>query len=309
MKHIKMFTGLTAAAVACSLAAVPASAAVLTRIGNAENARKTYSVSLEGVDLSKLDKITAELKADSGYAKGCIRYQDTENEWTSKTKELKDKSGEWTFENLEGEVGGEIEIQLWWVNPIFDSDGGREKEGTATIECVRLYDAAGHELKVIDEADEPPVTEPPVTEPPATEPPAQTVPMVTQVPETQPVTTSVTLPVTTLSPANEPIRQINYGGVVNGNAANNVAQGINAANQIIGAAGQIADDLETTSDTGTDITLGTDETTETLAAVDYSFDEDNPQTGNVTTGETGVAVAAAVLAIASVTAYVTRKKQ
>ncbi|MBR4200894.1 MAG: hypothetical protein IKQ91_06405 [Oscillospiraceae bacterium] len=66
----------------------------------------------------------------------------------------------------------------------------------------------------------------------------------------------------------------------------------------------------TTSETGTDVSGGT---TNSAQAVGYSSMTDTtaapvPVTGNVTTGDAGAAIAAAALAIASVTAFVARKK-
>lgn len=307
MKNRNIFAGLAAAAIVCAATVIPASAVVFKRTGNADYAPKTYTVSLSDVDAAKLDKVRAELKCDSGYVKGCIRYQDADSEWTTKTKELKDETGEWVFEGLEGQIGGEVQIEFWWVNPAFDAQGNPSIDGTATIERVVLLDAEDNELKAINEDTLPVVTAPPVTEPPATEPPVIQTTVTTTPERLEPVTTPapVTNPPVTNPPTTNPIRAVGYG--LNGNS---VSQGISAANQIVQEVGENYGLSTTTAETGTDVT---GDTTNTMQTAGYGS---NPVTaeavqpqGNVTTGDIGVSIAAAGLVAAGITAFAARKKR
>ena len=71
MKLKKIFAGMAAAALAIAASAVTASAALLTKTGNGDDTSKIYKVPTEGLDLSKLDKIVADLTVDSGKVSGC----------------------------------------------------------------------------------------------------------------------------------------------------------------------------------------------------------------------------------------------
>ena len=69
--------------------------------------------------------------------------------WTSVDKETPKETtkDQWIVDSLNGALGAEpyMEVQLWWVNPFYDEQGNEtDKEGTATIDAITLYDASGN---------------------------------------------------------------------------------------------------------------------------------------------------------------------
>ena len=69
--------------------------------------------------------------------------------WTSVDKETPKETtkDQWIVDSLNGALGAEpyMEIQLWWINPFYDEQGNAtDKEGTATIDAITLYDASGN---------------------------------------------------------------------------------------------------------------------------------------------------------------------
>ena len=71
MKIKSMIAALAASAIAVSALAVSASAELLKKVGNEKDA-EIYTVPVDGLDLSKLDKIVAEVSCDSTKTNGCI---------------------------------------------------------------------------------------------------------------------------------------------------------------------------------------------------------------------------------------------
>lgn len=156
MKVKSMIAALAASAIALGAMAIPASAeALATKVGNDEGA-VAYELPLDGYDLSKVDKIVAEVTFDTGSGNGCIGYTATGDKWTAVNCEAggtqnESWTGTWEATDLEGTVEGGIQVQLWWVNPFYDEDGQAGDAGTATVNSLTLYDADGNELEPSDD--------------------------------------------------------------------------------------------------------------------------------------------------------------
>lgn len=152
MKIKSMIAALAASAIALGAMAIPASAeALATRTGNDGDA-VAYEFPIDGYDLSKVDKIVAEVTFDSGLGNGCIGYSAAGGKWQQVKCEADGEqnnswTGTWEATDLAGTVEGGIQVQIWWVNPFYDEDGNEGDPGTATIDSVTLYDADGNELE------------------------------------------------------------------------------------------------------------------------------------------------------------------
>ena len=149
MKMTKILASVSACALAASMLVVNAFAAdpLATKTGNAESAVK-YVVDFTNIDATKVDKVVVDISVDSGFCNGCIGYN-VDGVWTSVDKETPKETtkDQWIVDSLNGALGAEpyMEIQLWWINPFYDEQGNAtDKEGTATIDAVTLYDASGN---------------------------------------------------------------------------------------------------------------------------------------------------------------------
>ena len=272
MKLRRIFAGLAAAAVACAATAITASAALLTRKGNDDETTKVYKVSTEGLDLSKLDKIIADMTVDTGKVSGCIGYAPVGGDWEQVKQELKDTTGQWVASGLEGKVAGGVEIQFWWVNPFYDADGNEGDPGTATIERVQLLDAQGNELTAAAPTE-------------ATEPAAE---------GTEPAETDVTQPAAqeTAAPTVTVTQDVEVTAVTNAETAA-------AGTTLTGVSG---------SNVSAIFTAAPAAPAKTTAAASNSGKKDSTTAGDVKTGDVGVGVAAAALMLAAATAVAARKK-
>lgn len=148
MKIKSMIAALAASAIAVSALAVSASAEVLKKVGNEKNA-EIYMVPVDGLDLSKLDKIVAEVSCDSTKMNGGIGYNNADGNWTQHEFNSEIESGvieqTWEKDGLAGTVKDGLQVQLWWVEPKKDADGN-ESDGTAQLNSVKLLDKDGNEL-------------------------------------------------------------------------------------------------------------------------------------------------------------------
>ena len=149
MKMTKILASVSACTLAASMLVVNAFAAdpLATKTGNAESAVK-YVVDFTNIDATKVDKVVVDISVDSGFCNGCIGYN-VDGVWTSVDKETPKETtkDQWIVDSLNGALGAEpyMEIQLWWINPFYDEQGNAtDKEGTATIDAVTLYDASGN---------------------------------------------------------------------------------------------------------------------------------------------------------------------
>jgi len=158
MKVKSILASLGACAIAMSAMALSASAAdLMTKVGNAESA-KVYDIPTDGLDLSKLDKVVAEVSVDTTMVNGCIGYNKEDGSekgaWTSVNKEAKADAGpvnaEWVAEGLDGTVKGSVQVQFWWVQPQYNEAGEESGDGTAVLKSVKLYDKDGKELTAGD---------------------------------------------------------------------------------------------------------------------------------------------------------------
>ena len=159
MKLKNMIASLAACAIAVSGLAMTVSAEeLMKKEGNAENA-KAYEIPFDGLDLSKLDKIEAVVSCDTNVLNGCIGYNaddgSADGKWTAVNQETKVGDGEsvsatWTVDGLAGTVKGGLQVQFWWVQPIYGEDGKETGNGVAKLESVKLLDKDGNELKAAE---------------------------------------------------------------------------------------------------------------------------------------------------------------
>ena len=144
MKVKSILASLGACAIAMSAMALSASAEVLSKTGNGSEGGK-YAVPLDGIDVTKIDKIVAEVSVDSDYVKGTIGFNEggtwVNHGGTADNGTAFENAGKWELANAKVDEGSSIEVQIWWINPV--SDG---VDGTAKIESVKLYDKDGKEL-------------------------------------------------------------------------------------------------------------------------------------------------------------------
>ncbi len=152
MKIKSVIAAVAASAIACSAMALSAAAEVFSKTGNEGDA--IYTVPVDGVDVSKINKIVVEVSCDHNKLEGTIGYNDTtaESKWTKHGTDGTEKfvcsaeagaiTGTWELDNIEGEIAdSKIEVQFTWIEP----DG--DNKGTGKIESVKLYDKDGNELK------------------------------------------------------------------------------------------------------------------------------------------------------------------
>ena len=149
MKISKILASVSVCALAASAMAISAVAAdpLATKTGNAESAVK-YVVDFTNIDATKVDKVVVDISVDSGFCNGCIGYN-VDGVWKSVVKETpkETQKDQWIVDSLNGALGAEpyMEVQLWWVNPFYDEQGNEtDKDGTATIDAITLYDTSGN---------------------------------------------------------------------------------------------------------------------------------------------------------------------
>lgn len=145
MKVKSILASLGACAIAMSAMALSASAEVFSKKGNESTTPGNYVVPLDGIDVTKIDKIVAEVSVDSDYVKGTIGFNDG-GSWvnhggTADNGTAFENAGKWELANAKVDEGSNIEVQIWWINNLADGS-----EGTAKIESVKLYDKDGKEL-------------------------------------------------------------------------------------------------------------------------------------------------------------------
>ncbi|MBQ3940433.1 MAG: NPXTG-anchored protein [Oscillospiraceae bacterium] len=161
MKMKSVLASLGACAIALSAMAVSASAAVWNTTGSGN-----YSVPLDGIDVTKIDKIVAEVACDTNYLKGTIGYNDTtstgENKWKNHGPKTEGENGYFDSSAEDGktvesdvwewdakgtvEAGSKIEVQFWWINPHYNEDGTEGDKGIGYVNSVKLLDKDGKEL-------------------------------------------------------------------------------------------------------------------------------------------------------------------
>lgn len=147
MKIKSVLASLSACAIAISAMAISASAdALMSKKGNEKQA-EVYSIPLDGIDVTKIDKIVADISLDSDYVNGGFGFSEG-GAWANHgpngaTQFEANASGEIVLSGIAGKVdaGSEVQVQFWWVNDV--SEGN---PGTATLNSVKLYDATGAEL-------------------------------------------------------------------------------------------------------------------------------------------------------------------
>ncbi len=160
MNMKKIMAGVVASALAVSTMAVAAFAdALMTKTGN-ESSAELYDVDFTGLteeQVSSITKIEAKVSVTTDMVNGCIGYNNAaDGKWTAVNNETKGDapaSSTWVAEFEAGALAAKDEdgalapfaqVQFWWVNPSYDEDGNEGDPGTATLESVTLYDAAGN---------------------------------------------------------------------------------------------------------------------------------------------------------------------
>ena len=160
MNMKKIMAGIVASALAVSTMAVAANAALATKTGNDEGA-VICSVNFEGLteeQINSITKIEAKVTATSDFMNGCIGYNAAGAGWTAVNQDLGGNdtapcSGTWVAEfeagalaatDDDGALAPFSEIQLWWVNPVYDEDGNEVEAGVGTVESITFYDASGN---------------------------------------------------------------------------------------------------------------------------------------------------------------------
>lgn len=147
MKIKSLLASAAACAIAISAMAISASAdALMSKKGNEKQA-EVYSIPLDGIDVTKIDKIVADISLDSDYVNGAFGYNEGgawANHGPNGASQFEaNASGEIVLSGIAGKIdaGSEVQVQFWWVNDV--SEGN---PGTATLNSVKLYDATGAEL-------------------------------------------------------------------------------------------------------------------------------------------------------------------
>ncbi len=151
---LALATALTAA-LACTAFADDA---LLTKTGNDSSAEK-YEVDLSSLTEEQLESVTqavADVTVDSGYCNGTIGAN-LGGAWSSMNPQGEvsgdgETSGQFVWDidgslvsyDDDGNLAPYMEVQLWWVNPMYDEDGNEGDAGTATLTAVTLYDADGN---------------------------------------------------------------------------------------------------------------------------------------------------------------------
>ncbi len=149
MKIKSLVAALAASAIAVSAMAFSASAEVLKKTGN-EKDKETYTIPVDGLDLSKLDKIVAEVSANSTKVTGCFVFNNNSGEAIQVEFESTEESGELTAEwatsdSLAGTVKDGLAVELRWVEPV--SEGN---DATLNLDSVKLLDKDGNELQKVE---------------------------------------------------------------------------------------------------------------------------------------------------------------
>lgn len=154
---MKKFTTLALATAMTAALACTAFAddALLTKTGNDSSAEK-YVVDFSGLSedqVASITKIVADITVDSEFCNGTIGAN-VDGAWASMNPqgEINGASGQFVWEpggslvayDDDGNFAPYAEVQLWWVNPIYDEDGNETGAGTATVTAVTLYDADGN---------------------------------------------------------------------------------------------------------------------------------------------------------------------
>ena len=154
MKIKSMIAALAAGAIAMSAMALSASAEVLKKVGNTKDA-EVYQIPVDGLDLSKLDKIVAEVSCTTNKLNGCFGYNNTSGEWVQVEFESVIDSGaiseKWEKDGLAGTVKDGLQIQLHWVQPTYDETGKENGDGTGQVDSIKLLDKDGNELTKSEE--------------------------------------------------------------------------------------------------------------------------------------------------------------
>ena len=153
MKIKSMIAALAAGAIAMSAMALSASAEVLKKVGNEKKA-EIYQIPVDGLDLSKLDKIVAEVSCTTNKLNGCFGYNNTSSEWVQVEFESVIDSGaiseKWEKDGLAGTVKDGLQVQLWWVQPVYEGETVTG-DGTGQVDSIKLLDKDGNELTKSEE--------------------------------------------------------------------------------------------------------------------------------------------------------------
>lgn len=168
MKLNKIFAVMAATAIAGSMAISASAADLGTRPSDGENF--IYNVDFTGYtgeDLEKVVKVEAEIDLTSDYCNGCIGGN-INGAWAKVDQETSASGTDvWTMEIADGglanyvldeetnEVSSQpyMEVQLWWVNPLYDDDGNEAGVGVCTLKSVKFIDADGNEVVPSSNAD------------------------------------------------------------------------------------------------------------------------------------------------------------
>lgn len=167
MKIKRFLAAAAASVVAVSAMAVVASAeAIYTQTASKGGVSENFVFDFTGFtedQIKTVTKVEAKVSADCNYFKGVIGYNNASTaKWTA-TKEIEVgnasgsdpasgsfvcelTAGDLAAKDKDGNYGPYMEVQFWWVNGLEYEGTTITKDGTVSIESVKLYDAAGNEV-------------------------------------------------------------------------------------------------------------------------------------------------------------------
>jgi hypothetical protein len=121
-----------------------------------------YDVDFSGLsedEVASITKIVAEISCTSNYLNGSVGGN-VDGSWTATTQqEISADSGAasgsftWEFSGSlvniddDGNLAPFAQVQIWWINPIYDEDGNAGDNGVATIDSLKMYDKDGNVVK------------------------------------------------------------------------------------------------------------------------------------------------------------------
>lgn len=169
MNFKKILAGVAAGAMVFASLAMPTFADdVYSTTGpEAGGGGETYSLAGLEIDYTAIDEIVIEISVDSGYVNGCVGYNSVSiNNWVSVGYEISSTTGTIDVNSLAGDIADtdSLQLQFWWINPIYDEDGNITGAGTVTVNSITIYDASGEVLYQDPAAEVVEETEPEVVE-------------------------------------------------------------------------------------------------------------------------------------------------
>ncbi len=156
MKLRKFLVALLTCSMVIGMMAISSSAALYTGKGQGDGANENggnYEIDLTalGIDGAAIDKVVVELTFTSGIGNGTIGWNDLNGSWMNQGQinvagtQNEAETVTWEAADIGGIKDG-LQVQLWWINPMYDENGTISGAGEATINSVKYYDKDGKEL-------------------------------------------------------------------------------------------------------------------------------------------------------------------